>query len=79
MFGQGIVPTFLYSSNFISASDLENFIDVIIQSRKEGISLIDADSDQESWTIGQSILFTVTLVTTIGKGKDISCLVKHIS
>ena len=35
--------------------------------KEKGISLLERDKDMEIWQYGQSILFTVTVVTTIGK------------
>ena len=35
--------------------------------KESGISLLDKDEDMEIWQYGQGILFTVTVVTTIGK------------
>ena len=35
--------------------------------KESGISLLDRDKDEEIWQYGQGILFTVTVVTTIGK------------
>ena len=35
--------------------------------KESGISLLERDKDEEIWQYGQGILFTVTVVTTIGK------------
>ena len=37
--------------------------------KESGISLLERDKDEEIWQYGQGILFTVTVVTTIGKSK----------
>ncbi len=37
----------------------------------KGVSILDKDEGQENWSFGQSILFTVTVVTTIGSSLGI--------
>ncbi len=34
--------------------------------KEKGISVLDKDKDQEIWQYGQGLLYTVTVVTTIG-------------
>jgi hypothetical protein len=46
---------------------MEEFLDFVIRSSQKGISVLDDDATQQNWSLGQSFLFTVTVVTTIGK------------
>ena len=49
----------------LTESDLEKLIDDIMF---RGISPKRSDLNNSNWSFGQSLLFTVTVVTTIGKG-----------
>ena len=48
-------------------SELEEFLDFVIRSSQQGISVLDNDAYEQNWSLGQSFLFTVTVVTTIGE------------
>ena len=52
---------------YVSGSELEEFLDFVIRSSQQGISVLDNDAYEQNWSLGQSFLFTVTVVTTIGK------------
>lgn len=56
---------FLSENPSVSSGDLENLIEDIIY---RGISPKKRDLDRSNWNFGQSFLFTVTVVTTIGYG-----------
>lgn len=40
--------------------------------KSAGISILDKHKDNENWSFGQATLFTVTVVTTIGKAGIVS-------
>ena len=50
-----------------TADELEDLLESMLSYKERGISLLERDKDKEIWQYGQSILFTVTVVTTIGK------------
>ena len=50
-----------------TADELEDLLETMLSYKEKGISLLERDKDMEIWQYGQSILFTVTVVTTIGK------------
>ena len=52
---------------FETADELEDLLESMLSYKERGISLLERDKDKEIWQYGQSILFTVTVVTTIGK------------
>ncbi len=48
------------------ATDLEDLLEASQDFADDGISVLDRDDGKENWSFGQSVLFTVTVVTTIG-------------
>jgi len=59
---------FLQDHPNVSADELEELLERVLSYKESGISLLDRDKDEEIWQYGQGILFTVTVVTTIGYG-----------
>ena len=55
---------FIAENPGVSKEDLENLIDDILY---RGISPRRKDFNNSNWSFGQSFLFTVTVVTTVGK------------
>ena len=55
---------FIARNPAVSKEDLENLIDDIMY---RGISPRRKDFNNSNWSFGQSFLFTVTVVTTVGK------------
>ena len=53
--------------NGIDETELEQFISAVVKSQGSGASMLDIDLDKSGWNIVDSILFVVTIVTTIGK------------
>ena len=48
---------------------MEELLEKVLSYKESGISLLERDKDEEIWQYGQGILFTVTVVTTIGKSR----------
>ena len=46
----------------------------VMESSKRGIGVLDSNLIEDNWSLGQSLLFTVTVVTTVGKSKN--CKIK---
>lgn len=59
---------FLKSHPSVNKTELEILLEFVMQSSKQGISVLDAHLEEDNWSFGQSLLFTVTVVTTIGYG-----------
>ena len=53
--------------NKVSESELEQFISDVLSFEGSGVSMLDGDLYKTEWNIGESILFVVTTLTTIGK------------
>lgn len=47
---------------------MEELLSAALTYKDRGISVLDKHLDDHNWSVGQSILFTVTVVTTIGYG-----------
>ena len=60
-----VVDTFVCKA----ADELEELLERVLSYKESGISLLERDKEAEIWQYGQGILFTVTVVTTIGKSK----------
>ncbi len=59
--------TVYYKRTFVFPdSDLENLLQTSQDFMGKGISILDKDEEEKNWSFGQSVLFTVTVVTTIG-------------
>jgi len=54
--------------NNVSESELEQFISDVLSFESSGVSMLDGDLYKTEWNIGESILFVVTTLTTIGYG-----------
>ena len=52
--------------NNVSESELEQFISDVLSFESSGVSMLDGDLYKTEWNIGESILFVVTTLTTIG-------------
>ena len=46
---------------------MEELLEEVLEAKDLGISVLDKHHQDNNWSYGQSILFTVTVVTTIGK------------
>ena len=61
------IPTrLIQSSVFLLGSELEELLQEVLEAKDLGISVLDKHHEDNNWSYGQSILFTVTVVTTIG-------------
>ena len=58
-----------------TADELEDLLESMLSYKERGISLLERDKDKEIWQYGQSILFTVTVVTTIGKSTGLAWII----
>ena len=54
-------------TKIIPGSDLEELLGFVIRTSQNGISVLDSDEYEVNWSLGQSFLFAVTVVTTIGE------------
>ena len=52
--------------NSVNETELEKFISDIMKLEGSGVSILDKDLEKTEWNLGESILFVVTTVTTIG-------------
>ena len=60
------IATVIQSSVFLLGSELEELLQEVLEAKDLGISVLDKHHEDNNWSYGQSILFTVTVVTTIG-------------
>ena len=57
----------LYTNCYIfSGTEFEELLSLFTESSGHGIGVSDEDLDDNNWSLGQSFLFTVTVVTTVG-------------
>ena len=49
-----------------SGTEFEEMLYFVTESSKRGIGVLDSNLVDNNWSLGQSLLFTVTVVTTIG-------------
>lgn len=56
------------NKNNVSETDLEEFISAVLDLQSSGVSMLNEDVRKQEWMFGESILFAVTLLTTIGYG-----------
>ena len=52
--------------NNVNESELEKFISDVLSFESSGVSMLDDDLFRTEWNLGESILFVVTTLTTIG-------------
>ena len=52
-----------------SGSEVEDLLSKALEFHKDGISALDKHRYVQNWAFGQSVMFTVTVVTTIGTWK----------
>lgn len=57
----------LNSSIFVSDVSLEDLIEKILSAANKGISVSRDDPGESNWSFAQSLFFSSTVVTTIGK------------
>ena len=57
---------FLHDNPHVNRSEFEQLLHKITELHQQGIGFSDTDLDSNNWSIGQSLLFTVTVVTTVG-------------
>ena len=55
--------------NNVSEAEVEQFISDVMSFESSGVSMLDNELDQTEWNLGESILFVVTTLTTIGKNE----------
>ena len=55
------------ATNAVNETKLEEFITEVLQFKGAGVSILDKDLEKKEWIFGEGILFSVTLLTTIGK------------
>lgn len=60
--------TFLKDHPSVKSNELEVLLEASIRAQDRGISILDKNRNQVNWSYGQSLLYTVTVVTTIGYG-----------
>ena len=53
--------------NNVSERELEQFISDVLSFEDSGVSMLDDELNKTEWNLGESILFVVTTLTTIGK------------
>ena len=58
--------TFLQDNPHVNRSEFEQLLLKISELHSQGIGFSDSDLESNNWSIGQSLLFTVTVVTTVG-------------
>ena len=51
----------------MSERELEQFISDVLSFEDSGVSMLDDELNKTEWNLGESILFVVTTLTTIGK------------
>ena len=52
---------------FFSGTEFEHLLHFVTEASQHGIGVLDGDLRDNNWSLGQSFLFTVTVVTTVGK------------
>ena len=52
--------------NSVNETELEKFIEDVLTLQSSGVSLLKKDLEKTEWAFGESILFVVTTLTTIG-------------
>ena len=50
-----------------AGTEFEQMLLFVTESSKRGIGVLDSQIIDHNWSMGQSLLFTVTVVTTVGK------------
>jgi len=50
----------------MTGTDLEQLLSSAQSYNGDGISMLDSARHEDNWSFGQSVLFTVTVVTTVG-------------
>ena len=58
--------TFLQDNPHVNRSEFEQLLLKISELHSQGIGFSDSDLESNNWSIGQSLLFTVTVITTVG-------------
>ena len=54
-------------NHFFSGTEFEHLLHFVTEASQHGIGVLDGDLRDNNWSLGQSFLFTVTVVTTVGK------------
>ena len=62
--------------NNLSERELEQFISDVLSFEDSGVSMLDDELNKTEWNLGESILFVVTTLTTIGRKLSIYGFVK---
>jgi len=63
-----IKENFLLKNPSINRTEFEQMLLFVTESSKRGIGVLDSQIIDHNWSMGQSLLFTVTVVTTVGYG-----------
>jgi hypothetical protein len=58
---------------FLSDDDLEKLIEEVVKASNRGVSAARNASGEPNWSFGQSLFFSSTVVTTIGKNFISTC------
>ena len=53
--------------NNVNETELEQFISDVLSFEDSGVSMLDDELNKTEWNLGESILFVVTTLTTIGR------------
>ena len=60
------LPVIISNYCIFLGTEFEELLSLFTESSGHGIGISDEDLDDNNWSLGQSFLFTVTVVTTVG-------------
>lgn len=64
--------------SFVSDDDLEEFIENIVKVNGKGVSVLRNATGDLNWSFGQALIFSATVITTIGKWITLNDIVMGI-
>lgn len=57
---------------FVTDDDLEEFVESIVKISGKGVSVLRNSTGDLNWSFGQALIFSATVITTIGKCSKIA-------